>query len=70
LRAPGLTPRGFQRLNRKYDGPLSNFASNFNLRHYTQGVIFAEMWMDQVGRCSFRAGPQLDPKCTLHAFNA
>ena len=35
LRAPGLTPREFQRLNRKYDGPLSNVAFNYNLRHYT-----------------------------------
>ena len=38
LRAPGLTPRGFQRLNLKYDGPLSKVAFNCNLRPYTKAL--------------------------------
>jgi len=42
LRAPGLTPRGFQRLNRKYDGMLSSFAFNCNLRPYPVVDLISE----------------------------
>ena len=35
---PTLKPPGTHRLKRECDEPLSNFAFNFNLRGYTQGV--------------------------------
>ena len=39
---PTLAFRGFQRLNRKYDKLLSNFAFNCNLRHYSMVKIAME----------------------------
>jgi len=33
---PMLTAPGTKRLKLRYDGPLSNFAFNFILRHYTK----------------------------------
>ena len=39
---PTLKAPGIERLKPKYDGPLSNFASNFDLRHYTWAEFAAE----------------------------
>ena len=39
MRAPGLTPRGFQRLILKYDELLSNVAFNFNQRPYIEVAV-------------------------------
>jgi len=35
---PALKAPGIKRLKLKYDGPLSNFAFNFNLCRYIQGI--------------------------------
>jgi len=56
---PGLTPRGFQRLNRKYDGPLSNVALTCKLRLYDEGAVQATeegTVYTTVGRCRFNPG--------------
>ena len=63
---PGLTPRGFQRLNRKYDDPLSNFAFNCNLRHYKKVVYERKEISEEitkVGQCRLTPGfLQLTPR--------
>jgi len=55
LRAPGYTL-----LKLIYDGPLSNFAFNFNLRRYTEGAHAAAPFGIQlevvVGRCRLTPG--------------
>jgi hypothetical protein len=38
---PKLKPPGTKRLKVEYDGLLSNFAFNFNFRHYSKGAIRA-----------------------------
>ena len=51
---PGLTPRGFQRLNLRCDGPLSNLAFNCsNLRPSTEESFPVIM---RSGGASFKAG--------------
>ena len=53
----------------KYDQLLSNFGFNCNLRHYT-AVQELAVWPLMKPEL-FRGGAlQLDPKLTLHAFNA
>ena len=46
LRAPGLTvtPRGFQRLNRKCDGPLSQTL-------HSTSTCTAPLWQGETGGC-------------------
>ena len=47
-------------MNRKYDGPLSSFAFNRNLRHYMVAEIKDQkdvvLMIDEVGRCRLTPG--------------
>ena len=76
LRAPGLTPRGFQRLNLEYYVPLSNVAFKCRLRHYMKAVenintILGPALLGKVGRCRLTPGaPQVSAVDPALAFNA
>jgi len=62
------TFRGFQLLTLTDDKLLSNFALNCKVRHYSKGLHpeRPDLTLLRWGG----ANPQLDPKSTLHAFNA
>jgi len=59
-----VDPTWFQRLNVKYDEPVSNFAFNFNLRHYSEaagkgngnGGAGTKRARDTVGWCRLTTG--------------
>ena len=51
-----LAFRDFQLLKLKYDNPLSSFAFNFNLRHYTKGraLLVTTHHLDEAERLGSR----------------
>jgi len=54
---PTFKPPGCMLLKLRYDGPVSNFAFNFNLRRYNMdgGGAMEKGWATTVGRCSVQA---------------
>jgi len=59
---PTLKAPGAKRSKLKYAEPLSNFAINFNLRHYIKELTFAARGGEKLGICG-RTGEavQVDP---------
>ena len=69
LLSPRTDPACFQSLNLKYDGPLSDFAFNCNLRHYSALAEWSlaphSAWRLDRGALVGRAGsPRVDPRLT------
>jgi len=60
---PTLKAPGTKRLKLKYDEPLSNFAFNFNLRHYyaVSGSIPAIDKLAEIAKPEFKAGAYTRP---------
>ena len=70
---PTLAFRDFQLLKLKYDKPLSNFAFNCKLCHYSVAqdhfTSDTSLGYTIVGRCRLPGSPQVDPRLTLLGFN-
>ena len=63
---PMLKPPGSTLLKLTYDGPLSNLAFKFNLRHHTSTPTAASSWTRRTsGRGSHSSTSQLNTKALL-----
>jgi hypothetical protein len=64
---PVSTAPGTMLLKLRYNGPLSNFAFNFNLYRYNGGVLAGNSSPEDWGRCS--SSLPAGPRCLFVVYN-